>query len=157
MSTAQFEQENINHRNASEGREVRFESKENKEAQELKKLAAKERAETISKEVRSTKQQIQNIMANMQQVIKAVQAIRAQLQLVDNNEEVIPSVRHDQKRVGELKVRLMDLGSQLDGLKQALVEEEKKRLQAENPVLMGEKLEVEADKIVEEVLKKLKG
>jgi len=157
MSIFPLEQKNeFGRRNSAEGREAGFETKEDKEKAELKKAAARERAETVSKEVKNTKQQIQNITANMQQVIKAVAAIRAQLQLAQQHEDDIPSVRSDKRRVGELNVRLMDLGSQLEGLKSALLEEEKKRL-VEEGKLTGEEIIIEANRIVEEIIAKLKG
>ncbi|MFA7654319.1 MAG: hypothetical protein WCX97_04805 [Candidatus Magasanikbacteria bacterium] len=157
MSISPLEQRNESgQRNSYEGREVVFESKEDKEKAELKKAAARERAEVVSKEVKNTKQQIQSIMASMQQVIKAVAAIRAQLQLAQQPEDNIPSVRSDKRRVGELNVKLMDLGSQLDGLKSALLEEERKRLREEGK-LNGATLEIEANRLVEEILAKLKG
>jgi len=155
MNELEKNQDYLNRR-AAESREAGFETKEDKEKAELKKAAARERAETVSKEVKNTKQQIQNIMASMQQVIQAVAAIRAQLQLAQQHEDDIPSVRHDKRRVGELNVKLMDLHSQLDGLKSALLEEEKKRLREEGK-LVGDALDDEAMGAVEAILAKLKG
>ncbi len=143
------------HRRGAESAEAGFETKEGKEKAELKKAAARERAEIVSKEVKNTKQQIQNITANMQQVIKAVAAIRAQLKLAEQHEDNIPSVRSDKKRVEELNVKLMDLGSQLDGLKSALLEEEKKRLHDENSEWGIDRIEMVASESVEKILEQI--
>ena len=154
-----YEQEknsNYLNRHAAEGREANFESKEKKEEAEDKKAAARERVEVVSKEVKNTKQQIQHIMANMQQVIAAVRAIRAQLQLAqDDEDEEIPSVKRDQKRVAGLQVKLMDLNSQLGDLKIALLTEEKARIHEENPDWKIEFVESAARESVEQILEKV--
>ena len=73
-----FESENELRRNRSEGREIGVEANKEKQAEEMeKKMGAKERAEKTVREVRTTQQQAQRVMGSMQQVVKAVAAIRA--------------------------------------------------------------------------------
>ena len=110
--------------NAAEGRESGAETaKEDKEKEELKKAAARERAERTSREIQSTRKRMQNIMANMQQVIKAVQAIRQQLDLTEPDEN-IPSVARDRRTLESLQKKLNSLSGQLNNLRAALLQEE---------------------------------
>lgn len=118
-------------RNATESAETNAEAKEKQVEEAEKKLAAKERAEVVGKEVKSTKQQIQHILANMQQVVLAVAAIRKQLQLSDDN--VIPSVEQDKKSLDALRKKLDGLMSEMGDLRVALTAEETKAVQEEYP------------------------
>lgn len=117
--------------NSREGRELSAEQKEKAVEQAEKKLAAKERAEVVSKEIKTTKNQIQHIVANMSQVIKAVAAIRAQLGVTTTGG--IPSVDRDEKILEELKKKLAGLMGEIKDLKVALLAEEIKSVKEELP------------------------
>ncbi len=145
--------EKIFGRNSFEGQEAGFESREDKEEQEAKKAAVRERAEQMIKETQSAKKMMQNIIANMQQVMNAVQQIRKQLQIGD--EGAIPSVARDQKIVESLKKKLMDYRSQMEDLRLALLVEEKAELKKENPSANESEIEKMAQEKVEEMMKKL--
>ncbi len=131
-------------RNAAEGREMRMENKEKAPDEQEKKAAARERAEVVSKEVQNTQKQMQNIMANMAQVVKTVQAIRAQLQI--NNNGSIPSVQTDQKNVDALKKRLENLRGELGDLRLALIVEIEKEIVKNNKHITPQEVLVEAQK-----------
>ncbi|MFA6486585.1 MAG: hypothetical protein WCT40_04450 [Candidatus Magasanikbacteria bacterium] len=153
MHEQEKNQEALALRHTAEARDVGVETKEGREKAEAKKAGARERAEVVSKEVKNTKQQIQHIMANMQQVIAAVRAIREQLQLAKNGEdEAIPSVRRDEQRIVGLKNKLMDLKSQLGDLKIALLAEEINRLREENPDLAMAYAQKQAEESVDRIM-----
>lgn len=139
--------------NRAESAEVAVESKEKQVEEAEKKLAAKERLEMTSREIKTTKNQIQNIVANMQQVVKAVAAIRAQLQLSQGGS--IPSVQQDEKILQVLRSKLDALYGEIGDLKNALLAEEKKNVQEESPELAAEDVVREADRRVHEILEKL--
>lgn len=125
-------QENRFGRNRTEGAEIAAESKEKSKDDALEKaMGARERAEVVSQEVQNTQKQMQNITMNMQQVVKAVSALRAQLALADDG--AIPSVGHDKQVLDRLQKKMVDLKGQLGDLKKALIIEEQKKIGAENP------------------------
>ena len=139
--------------NSAEGQEVGLESREDKGQQEAKKAAARERAEQVIRESQSAKKMMQNIMANMQQVIIAVQQIRQQLQIQDQS--AIPSVSRDQKTIESLKKKLMDYQSQMSDLRLALLVEEKAGLKKQYSSVAEDEIERMAQEKVEEIMKKL--
>ncbi|HLC69626.1 MAG TPA: hypothetical protein VJH75_01115 [Patescibacteria group bacterium] len=144
------EQENgLRRRNYAEGQEINQEAKEKAVEEAEKKMAARERAEQMLREVKSAKQQMQKIVANMQQVVKAVQAIRSQLKLVGND---IPSVDRDATVLKSLQNKMMDLKSQLSGLRQALIVEEENSLREKFPDWTDGQVEVEAVKRAEDII-----
>jgi phenylalanyl-tRNA synthetase alpha subunit len=147
------ESENRLRRNRVEGQELNVESKEKQDEELEKKLGAKERMEQVTHEVKNTKQQMQNIMMNMQQVVKAVAAIRAQLNL--NNEADIPSAKQDQKELELLQKKLQNFKNQLDDLRPVLVEEERVRLAVQYPDLKDHELLDQAEKNVTIMFQKL--
>lgn len=100
------------------------------EKPEAKAAAARERAEYISKEVKQTKNQIKNIAINMQMVMKAIQDLRAQLDLVVNNDNP-ESVEQDRLRVEKLKKQVAGYLDELEKMRDDLVREETERLRAE--------------------------
>lgn len=153
MNTLENESENRMRRNSSEGRELNAERKENKENEAEKKMAAMERAEKVSYEVKSTKKQMQNIVANMQQVVKAVQAIRIQLGLGTGLS--IPSVVQDEKRLDQLKSKLSKLIGQLSDLRIALIHEESEEIRKTHVDWDETKIQAEAERLAEEVIIKL--
>lgn len=149
-----FEQsaENQLRRNRTEGQEIGAESKEKSKDDALEKaMGARERAEVVSQEVQNTQKQMQNITMNMQQVVKAVAALRAQLALADDG--AIPSVGQDQKVLAKLQNKMVDLKNQLKDLRLALLIEEKKKISRENPLLSADDIEREAEKRVASILK----
>lgn len=138
---------------STESRDIGTEVKDVRELTELKKAAAKERAETVSREVKNTKQQMQNIIANMQQVVKAVLAIRQMLGLDIN--EGIPMVQQDEKKVEELKKKLENLRGELSGLRNALLLEEIKNLEEFGESFSENNVKREAEKRVDIILDSL--
>lgn len=141
--------------NVAEGREVSVESsKEGQENQELKKMGAMERVEKTSREVKSAQKQMQNIMANMQTVVKAVQAIRQQLELTEPDEN-IPSVARDQKNLQALQKKLANLTGQLGDLKQVLLKEEYNEVKKEHSNWSEDQIKQESEKRVSVILEKL--
>ena len=141
--------------NAAEGREIGVESnKEGQENQELKKMGAMERVEKTSRELKSTQKQMQNIMANIQQVVKAVQSIRQQLDLTEPDEN-IPSVARDQKNLQALQKKLVNLTGQLGDLKQALLQEEYSDVKKEHGDWSEDQIKHESEKRVSQILEKL--
>ncbi len=150
-----FESKNeLRRKNLAESAEISVEAKEKQIEEAEKKLAAKERVEIVSKEVKTTKNQIQNIVANMQQVVKAVAAIRAQLQI--KNDDDIPSVKQDEKILESLKKKLDGLYGEINDLKGALLAEEIKSVGEDNPDLSFEEIEKEAERRVEKILENIK-
>lgn len=123
------------------------------EDQEAKKMAARERVEVVSREVKTTKQQIQNIVGNMQMVLKAVAAIRAQLQAPAGGS--IPSVEQDKKRLDGLQKKLDGLFGEIGDLKKALLVEERKAVGEEHKGWSAEEIQQEAEKRVGEILRKV--
>lgn len=148
-----FEKDTSRRRNFAEGTELSAESKEKGPEEAEKKMAARERVEAVGREVKSTKQQIQNIVGNMQQVVKAVAAIRAQLQLAQGGD--IPSVKQDQRTLGALQKKLSGLYGELEDLRGALLVEERKSVQEENPDWPAEQIDAVAKKQVEGMWEKL--
>lgn len=141
----------MNKNKVQEGREFGAEQKEKQMEEAEKKMAAKERVEVISKEVKNTKQQINNIIANMQQVVKAVAAIRAQLK-VAHDDSSIPSVQRDQKNLEVLKKKLAGLYGEIKDLEGALLAEERKAVAEEHPDWTEEIIKAEAATRVKEIL-----
>ena len=153
MSNFEQEQKKQLRRNASEGKEAGFENKESREAKEDKEMGAKERMEQTAVEVKNTKQRMQNIMVNMQQVIQAVQQIRKQLGLDESGD--VPALQTDQKTLDELKQKLAGLEDQMDDLRLALKNEETAQLRQANPGMSDDELNKQVEKKVSEVLEKL--
>jgi hypothetical protein len=147
------ESENLARRNRSESTESGFESKEKQDEALEKKLGAKERMEQVTHEVKTTKQQMQNIVMNMQQVVSAVAAIRAQLNLKSDTN--IPSTEQDQRALEILQKKLQSLSGQLEDLKNALLVEEKRKITEENPGLSQAEVQSRAEDQVSAVLKQL--
>ncbi len=154
MNPFEQNQNTLRRRNQNEGAELNQEAKEKQVEEAEKKMAAKERVEMVGREVKSTKQQIQNITANMTQVLKAVAAIRAQL-TIPHSDDTVPSVARDKKNLEELRKKLDGLMGEIVDLKGALLGEEAKSVKEENPGWNGEAVMSEAKRRVSEVLEKL--
>ncbi len=151
-----FEAENERRRNLTEGREIGVEANKEKQAEEMeKKMGAKERAEKTVREVRSAQQQAQRVMGSMQQVVKAVAAIRAQLQLTTKEGDDIPSVAQDQKVLDQLQKKMFDLKSQLGDLKTALTQENVRDLEREHPEWSAEQVTQAVQAMTAEWVKRL--
>ncbi len=153
MSNFEQQQEEQYRRQHAEGREANYEAKETQDEELEKKMAARERVEKVAQEVKSTKQRMQNIMVNIQQVIAAVRAIRTQLGLDQENE--VPVIKKDKKTLEELKNKLTNLLGQVADLKLALENEEVARLRQINPNMSEKQLETEAKKGVAKILNDL--
>ncbi len=153
MNEFEKNQDNLRRRNTAEGAEWNMEAKEKQVEEAEKKMAAKERFEATSKEIKNTKQQIQNIVANMQQVVKAVAAIRAQLQLAQDGD--IPSVERDKKTLEALQKKLDGLFGEIKDLQAALLAEEQKAVQEEFSDWSAQAILEEAGRRVKEILKRL--
>ena len=123
------------YRNRAETQEAGRERQENKEEALEKKMGAKERAEKVVRETKTTQNQIQNIVANMQAVVAAVAAIRAQLQIASGGESgsSIPSVQRDSATLAMLQKKLQRLRGQLTDIQAALCAQEENSLRAEHP------------------------
>lgn len=141
-------------RKGAESTEMGTESREKQAEEAEKKMAAKERVEVVAREVKNTKQQIANIMANMTAVVKAVAAIRAQLQVAQNDGD-IPSVKRDEQTVEKLKKKLEGLFGEIADLKVALLAEEQKAVGEENKGWGAQEIEEEATARVRAILEEL--
>lgn len=109
-------------KNSREAREVGYESKEGEKDPELQAAAAMERADYLVKEVKSSKQQMQNIVMHMMQVKQAIQQIRAQLQLQADEDST--SLQQDQVRIDSLKKKIDEYKVELINMQDDLVREQ---------------------------------
>ncbi|GEM_PF-3051585 len=101
-------------------RERVVETKEDVElSEEIKAAAARERVEYLTKEVSKGTQQIQNIMLNMQQVLQALAAVRASLQLESVSDDP-SSIVEDKRRVAELRKKITKYQEELLVMKQKM-------------------------------------
>jgi len=127
--------------------EAAAEKRESKEAEtnpELQAAATLERADYLVKEVKNSKQQMQNIVLHMQQVKQAIKNIRQQLQLVlqdDNHTD--SSVAQDEAQVARLKKQIAAYSEEIhhmkDDLIAAQIEELKKIDPGTNPLYLNTK------------------
>lgn len=154
MNPFEQQQSETRRRRSQEAAEIQAEQKEKQAEEQEKKMAARERIEQTSREVKTTKQQIQNIVANMQAVIKAVAAIRAQLQMAPSDDD-IPSVERDKKVLENLRRKLDGLLGEIKDLRVALLAEEAKAAQAEHQTWSAEEITKEAGQRVAEILRRL--
>jgi len=88
--------------------------------------AAMERADMIVKDVKSSKQQMKNIVMNMHAVKQQIQQLRQQLQLADNDD--VSSLQQDQKLVDELKQKIAGHQQELLAMRDDLIQEQKEDL-----------------------------
>ena len=88
--------------------------------------AAMERADMIVKDVKSSKQQMKNIVMNMHAVKQQIQQLRQQLQLADNDDA--SSLRQDQKAVDELKKKISGHQQELLAMREDLIREQQEDL-----------------------------
>ena len=150
------EQENLRRRGL-ESRESGQESKEGSEDVEaMKKSAAMERADYLVKEVKTSQQQMQNIVRHMQEVQQAIRQLRAQLQLVQQDKDDA-SVAQDKKKIGELKNKISDYAGELGKMRDDLVREQTEELQGNIEVdLSAEELKQKSEEMVDEMINEIK-
>lgn len=114
----------------SREREQSKESQENREGFEMdaqaEAAAAMERADLIVKDVKSTKNQMKNIVMNMHAVKQQIKQLRQLLQLTDTDDGT--SLEQDQKRVNELKKTIAGYTSELVSMRDDLIREQTEEL-----------------------------
>jgi hypothetical protein len=140
---------------AAESSAEKRESKEVKEAEvdpELKAAATLERADYLVKEVKSGKQQMQNIVLHMQQVKQAIKKIRQQLQLVTNGDDDDRSVTQDEAQVEKLKKQITEYSKEIHAMKDDLVAAQITELQKTNPSAPQTELQTQALQMVEDLI-----
>ena len=139
-----------------ENRENTSEQREGQEDAELKKAAARERVDVLWHEVKSSRQQMQNIVLHIQQVMQLVKELRQQLGLKEQTKEVA-SVVEDQKRFGELRQKISGYLEEVEKMKGDLIQEQMAELK--NGVGVGlstAELEGKATALVEDMLMKIR-
>lgn len=140
-------------------RERDYESRETKEgevSEELKKATAMEKADYLAKEVKTSKQQMQNIVLNMQQVTQAIRNLRVQLQLVQDDNDPT-SIEQDKKKVEELKFKIKDYTDELEKMREDLVREEMAELKKGAGMNTSEEdLREKAEESVEKMIRSIK-
>ncbi len=141
-------------RRSREAREIGREKKESKEVEdnaELKVAAAMERADYLVHEVKTSKNQVQNIVLHMQAVLQAIRDLRTALQLPSSSTDET-STQHDKKRVEDLQRRIAAYRDELLKMKDELILEQVRLLRQEFPLALEEKLHEEAQKKVDTIL-----
>lgn len=116
-SESQFEKQTRERERSREAKETGFEMDEQAEA-----AAAMERADVIVKDIKSTKQQMKNIVMNMHAVRQQIQELRKLLDLVDSGSST--SLEQDQKRIDELKSKIAAYKDELLKMKDELIQEQ---------------------------------
>lgn len=129
-------------------KENREEGKELRDDKELKAAAAMERADFLSREVKSSQQQMQNIVIHLQQVIAAIKKLRIQLDLPGN--EDVSSVEEDARRVAKLKIQIQQYRAELESMREELIREQAEDLIKQHPeMLMSDAENIAKQKVVE--------
>lgn len=132
--------------------EPRRETKESEKDPELQAAAAMERADYLVKEVKSSRQQMQNIMYNMQQVKAAITALRAQLQLADSNGA--SSLERDEEQIAKLQQQISQYSSELESMREGLVQEQTQQLKEEGLIDNVETLaRAKVDELLQQITK----
>lgn len=134
-----------------EARDFGRESKENAEQDnaELKAAAAMERADFLSREVKSSQKQMQNIILHVQAVLAAIKQLRAQLELPEVG--TTESVEEDKKRALALQVQIKNYQAELIAMREDLVREQTEELAKLQPGTAR----VELERLAEEKVTKL--
>jgi len=127
-------------------------NKERKLSPEAKAAATRERAELLVKEVKSSKQQIQNIMLNVNQVLQAIKALRAQLQLATNDGDSISSVEQDKKSIEKLKKKIAGHTDELFKIKEELIVAHANQMAESQGIILTDELKEKAKNMVENLL-----
>jgi hypothetical protein len=152
MSIEQFEKSSgrVERERPRESREV----KEVEVDPELAKAATMERAEYLVKEVKSSKQQMQNIVQNISQVKKLIKQLRAQLALADDDD--ISSVTRDEDAIRKLRTSIAEHAGELEMMREDLVRFTISDLAKSAPEATVDTLEREARRRVDEMLGEIK-
>jgi len=134
-----------------EAREINYESKEGETDPELQAGASMERADYLVKEVKSSKQQMQNIALHIQQVKQAIKQIRAELQLQSTGNAT--STDQDQERLNNLKKQIIDYQDELIKMKDDLVKEQIEELKNNTANILSEdQLKQKAEQMVDQLI-----
>lgn len=134
-------------------RERSRESKESKEAElspEAQVAASMERAEIIVKEVKSNKQQMQNILMHMGQVQKAIKDLRKQLALEDSGDAA--SVSQDAEAVARLKKQIAEYREEILAMQDDLLRAQLSELAETQPDLSASEREQMARSTVDQMI-----
>lgn len=132
-------------------KEQSAETKEVKLSPEAAAAAQMERADQLVKEVKSSKNQMANIVMHMGQVQKAIKQIRQQLQLAASDDPA-SSVEHDQEVVDKLKKQIEDHKEELLNMKDDLIRTQTQEVLNAQPQLGKEDATLQAKKQVEQML-----
>ena len=130
--------------NRERNRENRESDKESRDSQELKAAAAMERADYLSREVKTSQSQMQNIVRHMQAVLQAIKQLRAELALPDFEGDE-NSILEDKKRISALRARVAEYKHELEAMRGQLIQEQIKQLKEQNPQGDSGAIEVEAE------------
>lgn len=130
-----------------QAREIK-EVKEEKEDSELKTAAAMERADYLVHEVKTSQNQMQNIMVHMQSVLKAIRELRAALQIPHGTNDSA-SIEQDKKRVEDLQKKIAAYRDELVAMKDDLLLEQIRILREKSSDKDEETLQKEAKILVE--------
>ncbi|MBP9761162.1 MAG: hypothetical protein KBD15_02905 [Candidatus Magasanikbacteria bacterium] len=136
-------------RKRDSGVETNKEKREQREAEKDPELAAAatlERADYLVKEVKSNKQQMQNIVLHMQQVTKAIQSIRQQLNISAQGHD--PSLVQDAAQIKKLQTLIETYKTELLAMKDDLIAMQQIELQKQNPTASPETIAAEAERMV---------
>ncbi|PLX26587.1 hypothetical protein C0581_04105 [Candidatus Parcubacteria bacterium] len=135
---------------AERSAEIR-EAKENEIDPEAKAAATMERADYLVKEVKSGKQQIQNIVVHMQQVLQTIAALRKQLQIQTDDET--SSVEQDEKQVQKLKEKITEHKDEIVKMKDELIRAQVEQIkQGEGSTLSDQQLQEQAEGLVNQIM-----
>lgn len=141
-------------RRSREAQEIYRESRETKENEdnaELKAAAAMERADYLVREVKTNKNQMQNIMLHMQAVLQAIRDLRSALALPQSRTDEASTVQ-DKKRVEDLKQKILEYKDELLKMKDELFAEQIALLKQKQPAAAEETLRQEAEMMVKKIL-----
>lgn len=127
------------------------ETKEDKEDSELKAAAAMERADYLVHEVKTSQNQMQNILLHMQSVLKAIRELRTALQIPQGTSDAA-SIERDKKRLEDLQKKIAAYRNELVAMKGDLLIEQIRILRENNPDKSEKALQEEARILVEAML-----
>ncbi|PIR75322.1 MAG: hypothetical protein CO030_04135 [Candidatus Magasanikbacteria bacterium CG_4_9_14_0_2_um_filter_42_11] len=114
--------------------------------------AAMERADMIVKDVKSSKQQMKNIVMNMHTVKQQIKQLRQQLQLADTDDA--SSLKQDQKVVDELKKKIAGHQHELLAMRDDLIREQKEELIEQK--FVGDVV-VESERLIDQMIADVMG
>ncbi len=149
-----FETEQEQRRRSREAVESRGETREAREGGKdalLEQAAALERADILQKEIKTSKNQMQNILLHIQQVTTAIAALRQQLSLSAASGDP-SSVKQDKEKVEELKEKIAGYQQELFSMREDLVREQMSALRSEGFVSGASELEERAREMVEKMI-----